>query len=130
VVDDKLVDDSDFNNFFIVEGSQGQPRAKVCSELLNELNDRVKGHFLQKNPVQLINEDLSYFSQFNVVIANNLPHDSLVKLAKFCWEKKIALFISKINGFIGYLRVVVPEHTSNFIAAVIFNLLIFHHSSR
>jgi amyloid beta precursor protein binding protein 1 len=42
-----MVEEADLGvNFFLDESSIGQPRAKRCCELLQELNPDVKGHFI------------------------------------------------------------------------------------
>lgn len=76
------MDQTDFNNFFVNEASLGQSRAAVTVALLNELNDRVRGSALEKDPVELINTNIDYFQQFNVIIANNLPEDAVLRIAK------------------------------------------------
>lgn len=60
----------------------------------------------------LIEEDVSYFGRFTLVIATNLPEKSLLKLAAFLYERNIPLFTCRSYGFVGYLRLAVPEHTS------------------
>lgn len=82
IVDGNKVDSSDFNNFFIDHSAIGQSRAVVTTALLSELNDRVRGSALEKDPVELINTDINYFKQFSVIIANNLPEDSVLRIAK------------------------------------------------
>jgi len=111
IIDGKKVDDSDFNNFFIQSGSQGQSRAQVATELLNELNDRVHGTAVDRDPVDIIEKDPNYFKQFTVIIANNIPEQPLLKLSEVCWGANIALLVVRSWGLLGYLRVVTPEHT-------------------
>jgi len=111
IIDDKLVDDSSFNDFFVLEGSQGKPRAEVSVQLLNELNDRVKGHALVRDPIDLVHNQVELLSQYSLVIANGLPQETVSVLSKFCWEKNIPLVIVRTNGLVGHLRVAVPEHT-------------------
>jgi amyloid beta precursor protein binding protein 1 len=111
IVDGNLINESDFNNFFISEDYLGKSRAVITKELLNELNDRVKGNAIHKDPIELIENEPNFFKKFNIIIANNLPEDSVEKLAKICWECNIALFIQYTWGLLGYLRIIVPEHT-------------------
>ena len=106
------MDDSDFNNFFIQIGSEGQSRAKVTTELLNELNDRVQGFAVERDPVDIIEKDPNFFKQFTVIIANNIPEQPLLKLSEVCWGANIPLLAVRSWGLLGYLRVVTPEHTS------------------
>ncbi|PRP80462.1 amyloid beta precursor protein-binding protein 1 [Planoprotostelium fungivorum] len=111
VIDDQLVDDASFNDFFIPDGSNGKPRAEVTVKLLNELNDRVTGHALVKNPIDIVHNHIDTLSQYSVIIANGLPEETVLRLSSFAWEKNIPLVVVKTNGLIGSLRVVVPEHT-------------------
>eukprot|EP01114_Cavostelium_apophysatum_P008684 TRINITY_DN2138_c0_g1_i2.p1 TRINITY_DN2138_c0_g1~~TRINITY_DN2138_c0_g1_i2.p1 ORF type:complete len:556 (-),score=166.03 TRINITY_DN2138_c0_g1_i2:41-1624(-) len=111
IVDGNKVHESDFNNFFIVEGSIGKSRAAVAKEALNELNDLVQGDYLERDPIELINTEPDYFKRFTVVVANDLPEEPLLKLAKVCWDNRIVLIVTRVYGFLGYIRVAVPEHT-------------------
>jgi len=111
IVDGNKVQMKDFNNFFIVEGSLGRSRAEVTKETLTELNDLVTGSFLERDPVDLINSEPDYFKQFTIVVVNDLPEDSLLKLGKICWDNSIVLIVVRVSGFVGYIRVIVPEHT-------------------
>ena len=99
------------NNFFLTSDSIGKSRSEVAFTLLQELNPLSKGEANNKDPVSLIENDINYFKQFTIIIANNIPEASLLKLASFCWENKIPLVVEKSIGFIGYLRLAVPEHT-------------------
>jgi len=110
IVDNKKISDSDFNNFFIVESSSGKSRAAVTCELLRELNDLADGSFDEKDPIDLINNNPAYFKQFTVIIANDVPDEPLLKLSKFCWENSIVLVVTNAYGFIGYIRLCIPEH--------------------
>lgn len=38
------------NNFFVTQSSIGQPRAKVVTELLKELNEFVNGNYIVEDP--------------------------------------------------------------------------------
>ena len=103
--------------------SIGKSRAETTCSLLQELNPLTKGHFIakvtfaiffkiiSKNPAELIEKDINSFKQFTHIVANSLPQAALVSLSKFCWENKIPLIVERSYGFVGYLRVIVPEHT-------------------
>ncbi|EFA84738.1 amyloid beta precursor protein-binding protein 1 [Heterostelium album PN500] len=111
VVDGNKVSASDLgNNFFLDKSCLGLSRAlKVC-EFLRELNDRVKGSSCEEDPVHLINEKISFFKEFDLVIANRLPEAALTTLSQYLWEHNIPLVVVVSYGYIGYLRLVVPEH--------------------
>lgn len=78
------------------------------------MNTLVTSEFVEKDPIELINNDVSFFKQFTVIVATQIPEEQLRILAKFAYENNIALFVVRAYGLIGYLRVVVPEHTSKF----------------
>ncbi len=55
IVDGKKVEPADLgNNFFIDEASLGLSRAVRTTELLRELNDRVKGYSVEEVKITLI----------------------------------------------------------------------------
>jgi len=110
IVDGKKVDETDFNNFFIDEASLGKPRASATVALLNELNDRVKGKAFEVDPVHLVNTNIEFLHPFNVIIASNLPEETVQKVAQYAWNHNKALLVSRAWGLVAYLRTVVPEH--------------------
>ncbi|GAM20938.1 hypothetical protein SAMD00019534_041130 [Acytostelium subglobosum LB1] len=111
VVDGQKVTASDLgNNFFLDQSCIGQPRAQKVTEFLRELNDRVKGFSCDEDPIQLINEKISFFKDFDLVIANRLPESALLTLAQYLWGLNIPLVVVSAYGYIGYLRLAAPEH--------------------
>jgi amyloid beta precursor protein binding protein 1 len=112
IVDGKKVGPEDLgNNFFLDAQSQGHSRAVRVTELLRELNDRVKGYSVDEDPVALINTKLEFFDTFTIVVACDMPEGALRKLAAHLYERNIPLVIPRSYGFIGYLRIATPEHT-------------------
>jgi amyloid beta precursor protein binding protein 1 len=112
IVDGKKVDESDLgHNFFVDAGSIGKSRADVTRQLLNELNDLVIINAVEKDPVALIQESPEFFANFTLVIASNVPEQPLLQLGAICFKHNITLLSIRSYGLIGYLRVVVPEHT-------------------
>ena len=144
------------NNFFLDSQSLGHSRAVRVTELLRELNDRVKGYSVDEvrlvvracivdcvipvkhvilgvhvfiksclakqgmikltnnqDPVALINTKLEFFDTYTIVVACDLPEAALRKLATYLYEHNIPLVVPRSYGFIGYLRIATPEHTSN-----------------
>lgn len=53
--------------------SVGQSKAKTVCAFLQELNDAVKANFVEEYPDTLITTNPSFFSQFTVVIATQVP---------------------------------------------------------
>lgn len=54
------------------ESCVGQSMAKSVCAFLQELNDAVKAKFIEENPDALIEKDLSFFSQFTLVVATQV----------------------------------------------------------
>ncbi len=65
-----------------------------------------------QDPVALIEKDANFFTKYTHVIANDVPEVPLLKLSKVLWDHHIPLVITRAYGFIGMVRVAVPEHTS------------------
>ena len=57
------------NNFLVDSSSLGESRAKVVTELLQELNEGVAGSYVEENPSTLLDTNPSFFLSFNIVIA-------------------------------------------------------------
>jgi len=82
-------------------------------ELLQELNDDVKGDFLTQDPKALIHSaDIKDFaSKYSAIISSNLDNETNLILGKVCWEGGVPLFVLDSNGMVGTLRVQMSEHT-------------------
>ncbi|KAJ3214764.1 NEDD8-activating enzyme E1 regulatory subunit [Dinochytrium kinnereticum] len=112
LVDGKTVDGSDVGcNFFLEQSSIGKKRAKCAAELLGELNEEVAAHHSDEDPISIIESRPEFFKQFSIVISCNLPEGPLMKLADICWQYNVPLVVARTYGFVGYLRIVIPEHT-------------------
>ncbi|KAK3792128.1 hypothetical protein RRG08_055391 [Elysia crispata] len=99
------------NNFFLTADSIGKSRAQVATELLSELNEDVSGDFLEENVDDLLQKNPAFFTSFTTVIATQLSERTLLDLGKVLWTANIPLLVCRCYGFIGYLRVVIKEHT-------------------
>ncbi|EMR08951.1 hypothetical protein PNEG_02730 [Pneumocystis murina B123] len=80
-------------------------------ELLQELNEDVKGEYLIETLESILIHNPSFFKQFTIVISSIHEDELLLKLEKILWDFDIPLIISYSVGFIGYLRITMPEHT-------------------
>lgn len=60
---------------------------------------------------EVLDADPAFFSKFSVVIATQLQEKALLRLAAACWTAGVPLLIARAYGMIGYMRLVVPEHT-------------------
>eukprot|EP01105_Mastigella_eilhardi_P013980 TRINITY_DN3183_c1_g1_i1.p1 TRINITY_DN3183_c1_g1~~TRINITY_DN3183_c1_g1_i1.p1 ORF type:complete len:405 (+),score=120.32 TRINITY_DN3183_c1_g1_i1:608-1822(+) len=58
---------------------------------------------IQRNP--------SFFGQFTAVIATQLSEESLAPLLPVLAEKNVPLLIARSYGLVGYVKIIVPEHT-------------------
>lgn len=112
IVDGNVVSGEDVgNNFFLHKGSIGKCRAQTTMEQLQELNEDVTGNFISEDPNQLLDNDPSFFFKFTIVIATQLSESTLLRLAETLWNSNIPLLICRTYGFVGYMRIIVKEHT-------------------
>ena len=110
IVDDALVTERDLgNNFYVTKESKGTSRAVELTKNLNEMNPFVIGEANQQNPIKLVETNVEYFKKFNVICTCQMPSSTVEKLAKFAWENNIAFFNARSYGFLGYLRISLPE---------------------
>uniref|UniRef100_A0A8C9N9L2 NEDD8-activating enzyme E1 regulatory subunit n=1 Tax=Serinus canaria TaxID=9135 RepID=A0A8C9N9L2_SERCA len=112
IVDGNRVSGEDVgNNFFLQKSHIGQNRAQSAMELLQELNSDVSGNFVEESPEKLLDNDPSFFNRFNLVVATQLPESTLLRLAEVLWNSNIPLLVCRTYGLVGYMRVVIKEHT-------------------
>ncbi|XP_054245620.1 NEDD8-activating enzyme E1 regulatory subunit isoform X2 [Indicator indicator] len=112
IVDGNRVSGEDVgHNFFLQKSHIGQNRAQSATELLQELNNDVSGNFVEESPEQLLDNDPSFFNRFNLVVATQLPESTLLRLAELLWNSNIPLLVCRTYGLVGYMRVVIKEHT-------------------
>ena len=73
VVDGNRVEPRDLGNNFLVEASGlGEPRAKVVTDLLKEMNESVSGSYVEEAPEALIEGNPGFFDNFDLVIATQV----------------------------------------------------------
>uniref|UniRef100_A0A8C0EDL1 NEDD8-activating enzyme E1 regulatory subunit n=1 Tax=Bubo bubo TaxID=30461 RepID=A0A8C0EDL1_BUBBB len=112
IVDGSRVSGEDVgNNFFLQKNHIGQNRAQSATELLQELNTDVSGNFVEESPEKLLDNDPSFFRRFNLVVATQLPESTLLRLAELLWNSNIPLLVCRTYGLVGYMRVIIKEHT-------------------
>jgi amyloid beta precursor protein binding protein 1 len=63
-----------------------QPRAKVVCELLQEMNDGVRGDWVEDDAASIIKSNPAFFTGFSVVVATQLVEEVLVELAALLWK--------------------------------------------
>lgn len=115
VVDDAKVCKRDLgNSFFVSESSLGASRAKAVAELVNELNDIVKGTYLDANPASLVDTRPSYLQSFSLVVAAGLTWDEAAALDSICGSKApegcSKLLYVRACGLAGIVRPCYFEH--------------------
>uniref|UniRef100_A0A3P9MCI0 NEDD8-activating enzyme E1 regulatory subunit n=1 Tax=Oryzias latipes TaxID=8090 RepID=A0A3P9MCI0_ORYLA len=86
-------------------------RAQAATELLQELNGDVSGNFVEENPDKLLDNDPEFFHRFTIVIGVQLPESTCLRLGSVLWNASVPFLICKTYGLIGYMRLVVQEHT-------------------
>ncbi|XP_018421951.1 PREDICTED: NEDD8-activating enzyme E1 regulatory subunit isoform X2 [Nanorana parkeri] len=112
IVDSNVVRGEDVgNNFFLTRSSIGKSRAQTAMELLQELNEDVTGNYVAQHPDQLLESDPAFFNKFTLVIATQLSESTLLCLGETLWNANIPLLVCRAYGFVGYMRIIVKEHT-------------------
>lgn len=112
IVDGHIVTGDDAgNNFFLSSSSIGKNRAQAATELLQELNTDVSGNFVEESPDRLLDIDPEYFHRFSLVIGVHLPERTCLRLGAVLWSASVPFLVCRSYGLIGYMRLVVQEHT-------------------
>ncbi|KNE61573.1 hypothetical protein AMAG_06389 [Allomyces macrogynus ATCC 38327] len=107
----KVSPDDVGNNFFVTRAHLGQPRAKVVTALLQELNDDVLGHYIDDDITPFVAAHPRYFDRFSLVlVTGHVPAAALLALDRVCWPRGIPLLVVKTCGFVSTLRVVTRAH--------------------
>eukprot|EP00871_Galdieria_phlegrea_P004796 jgi/Galph1/5317/GphlegSOOS_G3909.1 len=99
-------------NFFVDENAVNchKKRAQVCEQLLQELNEEVRGSSSLIEIEQFLN-DLSIQDSVTPIFIFCLREQrNLLKASQFCWERNIPFVYAISYGLLGFVRVVVPEH--------------------
>ncbi|XP_062327622.1 NEDD8-activating enzyme E1 regulatory subunit [Osmerus eperlanus] len=112
IVDGNKVSGEDVgNNFFLSNNNIGKNRAQAATELLQELNSDVSGNFVEESPDKLLDNDPEFFHRFNLVVAVQLPESTSLRLGAVLWSANVPFVLCRTYGLIGYMRLVVKEHT-------------------
>uniref|UniRef100_A0A8C2ENX1 NEDD8-activating enzyme E1 regulatory subunit-like n=1 Tax=Cyprinus carpio TaxID=7962 RepID=A0A8C2ENX1_CYPCA len=112
IVDGHKVSGEDVgNNFFLTSSSIGKNRAQAATELLQELNGDVSGNFVEESPDKLMDNSPEFFHRFSLVIGVQLPESTYLRLGSVLWEAGVPFLICRTYGLIGYMRLIVKEHT-------------------
>ncbi|GBF88159.1 NEDD8-activating enzyme E1 regulatory subunit [Raphidocelis subcapitata] len=99
------------NNFFVAPESLGEPRAKVVTALLKEMNECVAGSYVETPPEALVEADPGFVDRFDLVVATQMTEPHLLHLESLCRSKGVKLLAVRSYGLAGYMRASMPEHT-------------------
>ncbi|ELP93981.1 NEDD8-activating enzyme E1 regulatory subunit, putative [Entamoeba invadens IP1] len=106
VADDKVVDAVDLEtNFFIDIDQVGQKRGQCVLNNLLELNDRVKGEFIDMS-IDKVVEKSEIYNDYDIFVCCNQPHKYVVEMSK---RTKSPVFEVETNGFLGLVKVYVES---------------------
>ena len=126
IVDDATVCPADSGNNFFLAGrdSLGRERAKEAVRLLREMNDGVEGCADTRSVREAV-KDAGWLKGFSLVVAHNLPQDTLDELATTLWEDDSSppLIVIRSAGFLAEFYIQFPEHTSTLFRSVHRDLL-------
>uniref|UniRef100_W5MCD9 NEDD8-activating enzyme E1 regulatory subunit n=1 Tax=Lepisosteus oculatus TaxID=7918 RepID=W5MCD9_LEPOC len=86
-------------------------RAQASTELLQELNSDVSGNFVEESPEQLLDNNPEFFHRFSLVIGVQLQESTTLRLGAVLWNAGVPFLVCRTYGFIGYMRLVVKEHS-------------------
>ncbi|XP_018322780.1 NEDD8-activating enzyme E1 regulatory subunit [Agrilus planipennis] len=112
IVDGEKVTEEDVgSNFFFEEDSIGTSRAQAATHALLELNQDVRGDYIDESIENVMSHTHNFFKNFTVIIATSLPEKTLVPLSKLLWEADIPFLVGRSLGFFGYIRLQTKEHT-------------------
>eukprot|EP00916_Digyalum_oweni_P001243 GHVL01002416.1.p1 GENE.GHVL01002416.1~~GHVL01002416.1.p1 ORF type:complete len:528 (+),score=85.39 GHVL01002416.1:7-1590(+) len=110
LVDNKTITNEDMqNNFFVTYNDLKKNRAKVTLNWLLELNPDVKGHFIEKDPIEVIKEDSTFLDKFSLVIVTEVAFNEAYFIFKLCRKAKI--IFAKTFGQFGVVRLYGHLHT-------------------
>lgn len=116
ILDAAEVTPEDAGNNFFLEGpsSIGKSRAEEAVRLLAELNDGVDGKADKRTIDDILDNDRDYLTSFSVVIAHNLPTNSLQRLSELLWSDSSYPILVVVNsaGFVTEFGIQFHEHTS------------------
>lgn len=98
------------NNFFLSRDAVGKSRAEVAVASLLELNTDVAGDGIGESCEEILRHRPDFFTSFDVVVASKLSSDTLLRLSKVLWDGGVPLLVCWTVGFLGYMRIAVPEH--------------------
>lgn len=134
LLDPAIVQPADAGNNFFLNGlsSVGKLRAEEALPLLNELNDSVNGAAVVKSAEQVLEtaEGREWIKGFSLVIAHNIPKDTLGTLSRLLWEdlSDPPLIAVRSAGFLADFYIQFHEHCGKLVVAHYLCVLICMHN--
>uniref|UniRef100_A0A8C1XNG6 NEDD8-activating enzyme E1 regulatory subunit n=1 Tax=Cyprinus carpio TaxID=7962 RepID=A0A8C1XNG6_CYPCA len=64
-----------------------------------------------QSPDKLLDNSPEFFHRFSLVIGVQLPESTYLRLGSMLWEAGVPFLICRTYGLIGYMRLIVKEHT-------------------
>lgn len=96
------------NNFFVRKEFLGQPKAHVCSKLLQEMNPSSKFNAIYEG-LNTLNE--VFFEQFTLVCFSFSHGNSVLqKYGDHLYKMSIPVISLFDIGYFGYIRIAVDKH--------------------
>jgi len=100
LVDDALVGEEDATSQFLAPRDMvGSNRAEASLQRLQQLNSMVE---VTADSGSAKSKDGSFFKQFDVVIATELPKEELVRINSLCRPENILFYAGDVFGFFGW----------------------------
>uniref|UniRef100_A0A674EN56 NEDD8-activating enzyme E1 regulatory subunit n=1 Tax=Salmo trutta TaxID=8032 RepID=A0A674EN56_SALTR len=90
--------------FTIVDGH------KVSGEDVGN-NFFLSNNSIGRSPEKLLDNDPEFFHRFTLVIGVQLPESTCLRLGSVLWNANIPFLVCRTYGLVGYMRLVVKEHT-------------------
>lgn len=98
------------NNFFLEDAHLGQPRAQCVTALLQELNEHVRGSYVNDSIESVLAANPTFLDDFSLVVATQLPESSLRALAAACATRSLPLVVLRSYGLCGVVRLAACDH--------------------
>ena len=102
VVDNAIVQASDLGaNFLLENASLGKARAAAVTELLAELNEGVASSYVEEAPINVIESNPAFFSDFQLVLATQVhikPREYWNRLSPYFQGFKVTLLTYADEG--------------------------------
>ncbi len=76
----------------------------MATQLLLEMNNEVRGDFVDQTVEEILKERPEFFKTFTLVVVTEVAEKTLNALSTLLWEANIPLVVVRSYGFIGCIR--------------------------